>query len=265
MGHAGVAMRRCTLLVGLLLFACDRAPVAPVSPGDVGAEVTNQAVLAASNAGGWALALDGDGDFVQVPDAPSLDMTDGLTIAAWIYLDEYTDWASVVTKGTGQNNYTLHQVEGHLVFTDDIEGQTLPESNTQIPLHEWHYVTVSFDGTTVRFYLDGQPDGSRAEPGPLNPNESALYIGADFPGGAEYWHGRIDELRIWNQALDPALIRAAMHGHASPIASALVGHWQFDEGSGDTAHDRSGQGNDGQLVGDATWVRPGAPLGRAGM
>ena len=34
----------------------------------------------------------------------------------------------------------------------------------------------------------------------------------------------------------------------------LVGRWRFDEGSGTIAYDSSGQGNDGTLVGGATWV-----------
>ncbi len=46
-----------------------------------------------------ALAFDGAGDYVQVPDHPSLDLTTGFTIAAWVYLESYTEWASLVTKG----------------------------------------------------------------------------------------------------------------------------------------------------------------------
>ncbi len=34
----------------------------------------------------------------------------------------------------------------------------------------------------------------------------------------------------------------------------LVGHWKLDEGSGDVAHDSSGNGNDGNLVGNPQWV-----------
>ena len=34
----------------------------------------------------------------------------------------------------------------------------------------------------------------------------------------------------------------------------LVGHWSLDEGEGDTAHDVSGNGNDGTLVGTAAWA-----------
>lgn len=226
---------------------------------------------------GSALLFDGVGDYVEVPDAASLDLVNGFTIAAWINLTEYTEWASVVTKGglpndAGDgNNYTIHQSGptccspltefGHLRFTADGPALPipLPESHSVIPLHEWHFIAVTFDGTTVRFYLDGEPDGEQAAPGALIPNDEPLHIGVDFPGGDEYWHGLIDEVRIWNQPLEIAHIRAAMHGHSSPMASALVGYWQFDEGSGNIAHDRSRYRNDGALVGNPQWVSPGAP------
>ncbi|MEA3226164.1 MAG: LamG domain-containing protein, partial [Planctomycetota bacterium] len=41
---------------------------------------------------------------------------------------------------------------------------------------------------------------------------------------------------------------------ASPVSAELVAHWKFDEGSGDIAHDASGNGNDGTFVGDPQWA-----------
>ena len=230
---------------------------------------------------GYTLSYDGTDDYVRVSDDPSLDMTDGFTIAAWIYLEQYFEWASIVTKGGVENdggaltpnNYTIHQSGpsvsgsefGHLRFTGS--SPALPlflESDTQIPLDEWHYVAITYDGTTLRFYLDGISDGSGNLPGPLDPNDDPLHIGVDFPGGDEYWDGQIDEFRIWNKALKPTHIQAAMNGHSSPKASALVGYWRFDEGSGNTAKDKSREKNNGTLVNGPTWVTPGAPIGNAG-
>lgn len=240
-------------------------------------------ISAMSQLGGFSLSFDGTDDYVRVPDDPSLDMTDGFTIAAWIYLEEYTEWASIVTKGgivndggiLTDNNYTIHQSgpsvsgseSGHLRFTGS--SPALPinpylESDTQIPLHEWHYVAITYDGTTLHFYFDGVPDGGGLLSGPLVPNDDPLHIGADFPGDDEYWHGRIDELRIWNKALKPTHIQAAMNGRATPKASALVGYWRFDEGSGNTARDKSRETNHGTLVNGPTWVTPGAPIGNVG-
>jgi hypothetical protein len=234
---------------------------------------------------GYALSFDGVDDYVEVADDPSLDITDGFTIVAWIYLESYTEWATFVTKGgvvndggaLTPNNYAIHQSGpshsggasggefGHLRFTGSSPALPDPllESNTQIPLNEWHYVAITYDGTTLRFYLDGIPDGGGLLPGPLDPNDDPLHIGVDFPGGDEYWSGLIDEVRIWNRALKPAHVRAAMNGHAAPLASALVGYWRFDEGSGNRAKDKSREKNHGTLVNGPTWVTPGAPIGGA--
>jgi len=43
-------------------------------------------------------------------------------------------------------------------------------------------------------------------------------------------------------------------GVAKAADPDLVGSWRFDEGSGTTAFDSSGNGNDGNVVGDALWV-----------
>ena len=42
-------------------------------------------------------------------------------------------------------------------------------------------------------------------------------------------------------------------GLISDASAELVGHWTFDEGSGETAYDSSGKGNDGTLGGNAAW------------
>ena len=125
-----------------------------------------------------ALYLDGVDDYIMVPDHPSLDMTTGFTVAAWVYMESYVEWASVVTKGgvpdelvVSENNYTLHQSGntgggtlpydtefGHLRFTNGCVTlpAPMPESVTLMSLRDWHYVTLTYDGSTLRFYLDGR-------------------------------------------------------------------------------------------------------------
>ncbi len=254
------------------LFGCENTPVDSLT-GAGGANGYDALDGVASKASaptvGYALALDGIGDYALVPDAPSLDMTGGFTIVAWVNINQYTEWASIVTKGgvpgTGDaitpNNYTIHQsgpaggsASGHLRFTGSSPAlPTSPylESNTQIPLNEWHFVAVTYDGSMLQFYYDGNPDGGGSLEGPLTPNEDPLHIGADFPGADEFWNGMIDELKIWNVALSPAHIRASMHGSATPRRSNLAGFWGFNEGFGTVAADRSGNGNDAALVDDA--------------
>ena len=283
-------MKKITALsLGMVLFslscwlaACNRpvspAPGIPVTgdtapPGTATAPAVSPLVTPTSTAlvpvHGSALSFDGQNDYVIVAQDPSLDLTDSFTIAAWIYLDSYTGWASIVTKGDkpNVNNYALQQSEavdpvyhtqfGRLRFTGCTTLPVpFPESQTVLPLKTWHFVAVTFDGEQIRFYTDGRPDGSSAVRGPLCINDKPLYIGVDFPLTTEYWHGAIDELQLWNVALSDIQIQSLMSG-AQPAADAsLVGYWPFDEGLGPIAHDQSPYGNHGQLMGNPTWIKP---------
>jgi hypothetical protein len=212
--------------------------------------------------------FDGQDDYVMVADSPSLDLQSSFTIAAWIYLESYTGWASILTKGDKPNinNYAIQQSEpfdpvyhtefGRLRFSGCFaQPSPLPESETVLSLKVWHFVAVTFDGLQIRFYTDGQPDGLGRIVGPLCTNDKPLYIGADFPLTSEYWHGAIDELQIWNVPLSDPQIHDLMNGVQPPLDSTLVGYWSFDEGSGSIAFDRSSYRNDGQLIGNPTWVK----------
>lgn len=223
-----------------------------------------------------ALYLDGIDDYIMVPDAPSLDMTTSFTIGAWVYMESYVEWASVVTKGgvadetiESLNNYTLHQSGnngggtlpydtefGHMRFSNGCVAlpTPMPESGTVIPLREWHYVTLTYDGTNLNFYLDGHPDGTHPFAGTLCPNDQPLNIGADFPGGNEFWHGAIDELRIWNIALSDIQVFEAASGVGRLLEENLVGYWHFNDGAGTTLTDYSGLGNHGIIMGGAVWL-----------
>ena len=224
-------------------------------------------------ASGSALFFDGQDDYVRVEDDPSLDLANSFTIAAWIYLLDYAEWASVVTKGDKPNinNYAFHQSGpndpiygtefGKLRFSGcNTPSAPLPESATTMSLGMWYFVAVTFDGSRITFYLNGTPDGSHAVTGPLCTNDQPLYIGVDFPLTTEYWHGAIDELRIWNVALAESQIRATMIGIQASPDPALVGYWSFDEGSGSTVRDSSGHDNHGVTTGGPLWINLGSPV-----
>ena len=268
-------MKRITALTVAFLFcmsgliAC--LPVAPQIPVTGNTQAPPVSLAPTSPAltaiHGSALSFDGLDDYVIVADAASLNLQNSFTIAAWVYLDSYIGWASIVTKGDKPNfnNYAIQQSEPLDPLYHTAYGRVrvpgcaslpipLPESQTVLSLRTWHFVAVTFDGLDVRFYTDGQPDGSSAVRGPLCANNKPLYIGADFPLTTEYWQGGIDELQIWNITLSDAQVHDLMNGNPNPANPALVGYWSFDEGSGSIAHDSSIYKNNGQLIGNPSWI-----------
>jgi hypothetical protein len=83
------------------------------------------------------------------------------------------------------------------------------------------------------------------------------------------YDGLIAEVRIWNVARTGAQLADAMNSRLTGDETGLVGYWPFDEGSGQTLGDETGNGLDAQLGStsgadedDPTWVADsGAPIG----
>jgi hypothetical protein len=77
------------------------------------------------------------------------------------------------------------------------------------PIHTgtWYAIAYTFDGTTSRFYVNGEFVESLVKSDAFTPNTDDLFIGYDPNVGGEYWlNGVIDEIRIYNQALCPGAV-----------------------------------------------------------
>ena len=116
---------------------------------------------------------------------------------------------------------------------------------------------MTYDRATLRLYVNGVQVASQARTGNIVTSASALLIGADSMF-RHYFQGTIDEVRIYNVALLPSEIQADMQ---TPVGRPPVAAYHFNEGSGTTVTDRSGNNNTGTLSG-ATWTTAGK-FGRA--
>ena len=166
---------------------------------------------------GNALSFNGINGYVSVDDADILDITDELTIEAWIVANVNNTYKSIVVKGDAFSekiiNYGLHiQAEvnpGTLRFFVFYGGSyKFVNSTSQVPTDDkWHHVAVTVNTTTdiVKFYIDGLPAGIPTFTASLPISTSTLEIGRHrhFSSSAsQYFDGKIDEVRIWNRALD---------------------------------------------------------------
>ena len=149
---------------------------------------------------GGGLKFGGGSDFVEVPDSESLDLTHGLTIEMWLYLNAYsTAGGNGVTKETAykvgsrsDKKAMIRMTTGKLAW-----GSAVLAGKTNVPLNSWRHVAGTYDGKTgeAKVYLDGKEDGNSKIGGQIVPNDSILWIGR---GQAPYLDGFIDEVRISN-------------------------------------------------------------------
>jgi len=155
------------------------------------------------------LKLNGTNSYVNCGAALGNDVQHQLTLAAWIRADNFVDWSGLITKGTNVSPYAMQLWgDGSLRFTanwgapDGGLGAGSWNSNGRLTKGQWHHVAVTYDGERVRFYIDGvldvnQPLASLRFGVAYEP----LLLGADLPGGDEYFSGTMRSARVYGRAL----------------------------------------------------------------
>jgi len=175
------------------------------------------------------LHLDGAGDYVEVADDASLDIqvTDGITIGAWINpnslvaSDSFTNTnpKNIINKYDNINfmHFTFRIVGEKLNFAWRNSANTsynskLMDSHT-LNNNEWQYVTAVHSGTDVNFYINGNLQASSVSVGSMTdvstPNNDRLRIGVYYNGGSPQrnFNGQIDKVMIFNRALSTGEIQ----------------------------------------------------------
>ena len=160
---------------------------------------------------GRALSFDGEDDIVVVPDDPSLALTTGMTLEAWVRPDAATNWRTVILKEAGSLSYALYSnsdVEAPSVRAA-LDGDVGVNGTEPIDPTGWTHLAATYDGSLLRLYVDGKQVASHSYPGELYPAEGALTIGANRLWG-ENFSGLIDEVRVYNRRLSTDEIDADM-------------------------------------------------------
>ena len=99
----------------------------------------------------------------------------------------------------------------------------------------------------VRLFIDGRKDGdgTLTTKGPLADRVARIgFTAPDFPQPASFFHGRIAEIRLYKQAIDPEEVARIMQGNAND--ARLVARWSPDDTRDDVVRDETGRGHDGQ-------------------
>ncbi len=162
---------------------------------------------------GKALAFDGVNDWVTVNDAPSLDLTSGMTLEAWVYPTmDMTDWATVIQKEQkdGVSYYLSANSDTYQPATGlSVAEEQILRGGPWLFANQWTHLAATYDGAIQRLYVNGTQVAQRAQAGPIQASSSPLRLGGNSVYD-EYFQGRIDEVRIYNRALSAQAIRSDM-------------------------------------------------------
>ena len=161
---------------------------------------------------GNAIDFDGVDDSVTIADSDSLDLANGLTIEAWIYIYTWVDWEDIVFKGGGaadNSDYQFALVSTGLMWDGTLAGAWRTKYfDTTTDTGEWIYVVVTHDTTTVKCYRAGSQIGSQSDAGNIYESTYQLGISQEGAVASGYIDGKIDEVRISDIARSADWIKA---------------------------------------------------------
>jgi hypothetical protein len=180
---------------------------------------------------GKALSFDGVNDYVRISESPSLKITRAITIEAWVYPTKVADlWQQIVGKRDANNigGYLLQLTASNrfifYIYSGGwrwIYATTLPANNT------WFHVLGTFDGSSLKIYVNGNLEGTIPFSGTINDVTSDVSIGNSYAGSSEYFNGIVDEVRIYNRALSEEEIKELYYNGLTNKFNITIGLLNF--------------------------------------
>src|SRR5579884_2826435 len=172
---------------------------------------------------GNALQFTGvSGSDVTINDSSTLDLTKGLTLEAWVKPSTLANsasggWVAAVAKdhkasAANDISYALYAANGtntppalHLLLGSSDVGV---QGTSVLPLNTWTFLTGTYDGATMKLYVNGTLVASKSKSGTITTTTDPLHIGGDWD--SEMFTGIIDNVRIYNTALTQSQIQTDM-------------------------------------------------------
>jgi len=164
---------------------------------------------------GLALGLDGFGETgADIADSASLTFGSAFTAEVWVRVDNCTrsvpgfnDFNVAVGKegefllGFDTSCNLVSYIRTEAGIGDTVTGGWLPDA-TGVPItpRTWQHLAMSYDGTTIRSYLNGAPVGATAThtyPGPMVDSANRVTLGRRPDCCVQTVSGFLDEVKLW--------------------------------------------------------------------
>jgi hypothetical protein len=159
---------------------------------------------------GTAIDLNGVNDYIDCSNDVSLDITDAITLAAWVKTrdcnnsedNEYVAKGdtSYAIKHKSNNNIEFFIYDSGVWYTAWYDVHVVNFNNV------WHHLAGTYDGSELKLYVDGALEATTAHIGSIATTTYNLNIGRNTQYPDRLYNGLIDDVRIYDRALSQAEI-----------------------------------------------------------
>ncbi|MCX6307234.1 MAG: FG-GAP-like repeat-containing protein, partial [Bacteroidetes bacterium] len=175
------------------------------------------------NAAG-AMSFNGSSNWIEVPNSSSLQSPNtGFSMSSWV--KSGISYIPFLCKINGPS-YNIYQYRS--MYDISSQGCWLGMNGTDygstitspVSLNTWFHYTVTYDGSVIRYYINGVLNNQSNVAISINPNSQRLEIARDAHGPVEWLNGALDEMRIYNRALTSQEVVSLSAG-CSGVAATL--------------------------------------------
>ena len=196
-----------------------------------------------TNMGNNSISFDGVNDRVVVPHNSAYDFNDQFTIQGWFNHKSDMNERYIITKGRDIPPASSHRFwglrsnnDGSLFFEIIMQnsGYNGFQIDPSFALDTWNHFSIVYNGSSIKFYLNGVESWSNPLSGNLQNGTYDLSIGY-FPHTnlntyGYFFEGGIDEISLWNTALSSSQVQVFASRELVGNEQGLVGYWNFNEG-----------------------------------
>jgi len=166
---------------------------------------------------GTALEFNGVDNYVSVPGSPTLDITDAITVGAWVNIPNVSGLKTIIGK---QGAYAFNIRDSEIRFTlpalwdADTSGAVLTSGS-------WSHIAITYDKKNVKYYKNGIFIFSIPQTDAIRVTANPLLIGNNEWN--EWFNGTIDEVVFFNVVLTEDDIKGIMKGGSNILAVSPAG------------------------------------------
>lgn len=205
---------------------------------------------AAAGGIGWkgtetGVVLDGTNDYVEIPDSPDFDLSEG-TISLRFNADTLGTNTLISRDSSGFDGGGHFMVrvasDGSLYvrFQDTSTSHEISTATGLVSTTQWHHVAVTFGSDGLVLYLDGAEVGSNAYTGGISGNNEPFTLGASQAGSgdgvadnlSEFFDGTLDEFVVYDQQFGGADVAILETVGASSFGADAEGNDSLSGGDG---------------------------------
>jgi hypothetical protein len=149
-----------------------------------------------------AYSFNGTNNYIKVLSSASIQPANSISYSCWVYITtNYSSTFFTKNYGDGNNSYAFEK--GNNTFGVTLKGIGGLQDNNSVNLNSWNFLMCTYDGTVLKFYLNGILVQSLNSNLLLTYTSNNLFLGVSNDPSlvVRYFSGKLDDIGIWNRAL----------------------------------------------------------------